>query len=277
MSVDTAASQPQPIPRTPPIPKEHGAWALLYGPFAITALAFGRLDLRLQLFLLVLTALFLAHEPLSRLARPSAKSVLAQKRTYWRRWALVELTVALAAGGLLIWRHGLWELSAVGAAAVVPFVFHLGLVSQKQERQVAGELLGIMGLTAAGGPATYYVIRGSLDSTALLLWLTCLLYFSSAVFYVKMRVSPFSHKEDERKRTRQCLLYHLFLLAAAAGLAASGLVHPVMLLGFAPILARAFWGMLRKGGRLNLKRIGYGEVGFTVLFVVFSVWAWRAG
>ncbi len=268
----------KPIPYwRPPIPKEHGAWALLYGPFAITLLAFGRADWRTPLFFLALTSLFLAHEPLSRLARPSSGSVAPARQAYWRRWIVLEMMATLASGSLLVWCYGLWELPFIGLVAALPFLIHLGLVSRRQERQVAGELLGVLGLTAAGAPTTYYVMQESLDSTALLLWLVNFLYFSSAVFYVKMRVSPFSRKEDERLRRRQCLAFHLFLLAAVVALAAAGWIHPALLFAFAPILIRAFWGLSQSGGRLNLKRIGYSEVAFTVLFVIFSAWAWRAG
>ncbi len=276
--VNTTRPPHKPIPVwRPPIPKEHGAWALLYGPFVITLLAFGRADWRTPLFLLALTSLFLAHEPLSRLARPSSASTAPARQAYWHRWIMLEMAATLASGSLLIWLYELWILPLIGLIAAVPYLIHLRLVSRRQERLVAGELLGILGLTAAGAPATYYVMQQRLDSTAWLLLLVNFLYFSSAVFYVKMRVSPFSRKEDERQRRRQCLIFHLFLLASVTALVAAKLSHPLILLAFAPILIRAFWGLSQRGGRLNLKRIGYGEVAFTVLFVVFSVWAWRAG
>lgn len=260
----------------PPIPKEHGAWALLYGSLAITLAAFGRADWRTPLYVLAVTALFMAHEPLSRLARPNSRSVAPAKRAHWRRWAGIEMALAIASGSVLVGGYGLWELPLIGLAAAILFLLHLWLAGRRQERQVTGELLGIAGLTAAGTPAAYYVMQESLDFTAGLLWLVNFLYFASAVFYVKMRVSPFSRKEDQQQRRRHCLAYHLLLLAAVAILVLAQGMHYALGLAFMPILIRAFWGMLASPGRLNLKRIGYSEVAFTVLFVIFSVWAWRA-
>ncbi|MEJ2076523.1 MAG: hypothetical protein P8Z74_00735 [Acidobacteriota bacterium] len=40
------------------------------------------------------------------------------------------------------------------------------------------------------------------------------------------------------------------------------------LLGFLPILGRGFWHAFRSEGSLNLRRIGYLEVLYTILFTI---------
>ncbi len=52
-----------------------------------------------------------------------------------------------------------------------------------------------------------------------------------------------------------------------------GWVSELLLIAFLPIVVRAFVGMLIRRRGLNLKRIGYTEIGFTVIFVVFLLLA----
>jgi hypothetical protein len=251
-----------------PLPKEHGAWALLYGPFLAVVLAFGDLQIQTLLLFITLTAVFLAHEPLSRLARLD-KSASASRRLYWTRWLIIYLLIAAVAGGLLVFCFELWLLIPFGGAVLLLLLAHVYLISNRLERSVAGELLGVVGLTS-GAPASYYALQGRFDQPTLIAWVLVFLYFSSAIFYVKMRVSRFSAstKSSGSLKIRNCVLYHTLLLAVVLLLTWKGLVPQWTLVAFLPIVLRAFWGIRRGAGRLNLKRVGYTEVGHTVYFIL---------
>ncbi|MEK7406542.1 MAG: hypothetical protein AAB225_15675 [Acidobacteriota bacterium] len=132
---------------------------------------------------------------------------------------------------------------------------------------MAGAILAIAGLALAA-PAAHYATQGRWSVEALWLWLLSGLYFASGVLYVKFRVLS-AHARDERVR-RWCAAYHSFLLASLAALTATGSLNLFALIAFAPVLARAFWHLVRPSGRLNLKRIGWLEVAYSVLFVLFA-------
>ena len=87
------------------IPKEHGAWAMLYVPFALGVLAAEQISWAVLWTLLAMTALFFARETLRRLRRARQRGQAAG--SLWRS-ALLELAVLGGCGGLLLFQEQLW-------------------------------------------------------------------------------------------------------------------------------------------------------------------------
>lgn len=252
-----------------PIPGEHGAWGLLYGSFCVAWLAGGGLDHRAPLLLLSFTGIFLAHEPLVKLIRTWRRSAEESKRRQWSRWLLVYLLTGLLPAIFLLAAHRLWFLLPFGAAAGMLFGLHLTLSLRRRDRTLAGELLGAVALTLTS-PAALYAFTESLDSRILQIWIVNLLYFSSGIFFVRMKVSEFIKTESRRRRLIQCIVYHLFLVAALALLFVREALPLVAVLAFAPILFRGFWGAAFRESKLNLKRLGYTEVVYTIFYVLVA-------
>ncbi len=256
-----------------PIPREHGAWAVLYASFISGAASVGRFEVEILIFWVAVTAFFLARHPLSRLARLRAVGPIdADKFNYWMHWFVIYLGVGLAATVPLLFYYQLGYLIPMGSAAVLVLLAHLYLSGKRAERNLLGEFLGVAGLTLTA-PGAYYVMQGRLDDVGFLLWFWNLLYFTSGIFYVKMRVGCFARKPDAHLLLWQCVLYHLLLLFLIIPWVWWGWVSELFLIAFLPIVVRAFAGMLIRRRGLNLKRIGYTEIGFTVIFVVFLVLA----
>ncbi|HSR67243.1 MAG TPA: YwiC-like family protein [Acidobacteriota bacterium] len=258
-----------------PIPREHGAWAVFYGSALIPLLAACSLGLKEVLFLSAASGFFLAHQPLSRLLRVRKGTPGAGHAAWWRLWLLIYLAVGLACGLALLTRYGLWELCLIGGLAALFFGLHLLQVRGKKERQVAGEVIGIVGLTATA-PAAQVVAQSRLDESAALIWSLCFLYFASSIFYVKMRVSRFVKKEDPRRRTLHNILYHAGLVVVVGALWTGGLIGRLIALAYLPIVSRAFWYLREPSARLNLQVIGYSEIAFTLWFVIFTTVGWAS-
>lgn len=260
--------------RNMPVPGEHGAWGVLYGSFCLAWLAAGGFDLRAPLLLLAFTGLFLAHEPLVKLIRTRGAGVQEAKRSLWKRWLVVYLLVGTVPGLLLVGAYRLWFLAPFGAAAAIVFGIHLTWSVQRRDRTLAGELLGAAALTLTA-PAALYALTGSLDGRVLQIWGVNLLFFCSGIFYVRMKVSEFVRTESRTSRVIQSVLYHLILAAALILLVARDALPAPATIAFAPILFRGFWGAAFREAKLNLKRLGYTEVAYTVFYVVAAGWALR--
>ena len=254
----------------PPVPHEHGAWAMLYAPMIIAVAVLGRYELSAWLFLLATTMIFLAHEPLAVLVklnpkRPSSPQIFRESK--W--WFAIYSALAIAATLPLIIRYQRWYLLPFGVVLLALLSAHIYLASRREERTIGGEFLGVISLTFTA-PCAYYVITGKLDWFCLLLWALNIVYFTSSIFYVKMRVSRFAKKKDAMKLTWQCVGYHLLLGATLGFLLWQGWVSIVAVIAFVPILLRTAAGLEK--GKFNLKRIGIAESAYTLLFVVFLVW-----
>jgi len=223
----------------PPMPREHGAWGILLIPFATAAGLADVWSLPVALLLVSILCFYIA-------------------RTSWLkqdyRW-----TAALLAGSvvcvlplLFVWK--LWWLAGFGAVAA-PLAF------RRTERSVVMQLLAVLGLTLTA-PAAWYAATGKLEYR---LWLLNLLYFAGGVFYVKMHIATAMARKPAGRWP--VVIYH----GALAGILAWWPVG----LAFVPVIVRAFVGAVRVSPVLRIKRLGWTEVAYSLVFAAILVAALR--
>lgn len=256
------------------LPREHGAWAMLYVPYVLGVSAAWRVWPPVLLLLLAMTALFISRESLLVWIRARRRGGAAKDAG---KMLIIYLATAAICGLplILVWR--LYWLTPIAACGVVLLLFNGAQAAQLEERSIANELLAICGLTLTA-PAGYYVARGVWDGTAIWLWLLCILYFASSVFYIKLRIYRLNpRKQAEQRRLRQsCAFYHSFLLLGLLGMFAIGDLPLFSVIAFAPILARAFWSLFKPAGQVNLKRAGILEIVYAVVFLILVALSFRA-
>ena len=251
-----------------PIPREHGAWAMLYTPFVVTLFTVGQWNWKAFLLLLILTAVFFAHEPLMLLSRAATGT---DRRREAIQWLSIYCTIAGLLSLPLLFVAKLLLLIPFGIFSFFMMFTHYRMVSQKNYRNFAAEVLAIINLTSSA-PVLYYCLQGKFDPTAILLWSLNALYFISSIFYVKMLVGRSSAKLNGY--IAECAAYHLSLLAALIAMASAGWIHWSVCLAFLPATLRAAWGM-RTNIKLNLRKIGFAEMGVTFLYLILMIVSFR--
>ncbi len=221
-------------------------------------------------------SLFLARYPMTWMV----KRPRLRREAAWWGWTLVYLLLAGALTLPLLLRHGRWGLVVIGGLAATLMGAYLAMVVRRAEMTVAGEWLGIAGLTLTA-PGAYYAATGLLNATGLLLWLINLLYFGGTVFYIRLKVReqprrPAPASLAERLRAGQAtLVYHLFALALVLWLASFGWVPALAPLAFAPCLAKALRGVIAWSGRPNMVRLGVTEIVHSLAFGALVLLAYR--
>lgn len=184
------------------IPKEHGAWFMLYSPFIAGIAAAKTLDWSVGLLLVAATAFFLTHAPLMTIVKLNPSQPASRRKIRQAYWGVcINAMVGLSAILTAVLYEKLLLLIPLGAFAILFEMLQTYLVYTKRERSMLARCAGICSLTTLG-PAAYYVLTRRLDEIAFLLWLVCALYFISSVFYVKMRVDSFAGKETATRRKR---------------------------------------------------------------------------
>jgi hypothetical protein len=256
------------------LPREHGAWAMLYVPFVLGVAVAGRINWAVWLLWLATTALFTSRESLLVWWRARTRGREADEAG---KLLLIYLALAAAAGLplILIWRL-IW-LVPMGLVGVALLFINGKQATLLGERSLGSELLAICGLTLTA-PAGYYVARGEWDATAPWLWLLSACYFASSVFYIKLRIYSLNpRKQAEQRRARQsCAYYHSFLLLALVALLVSGNLPLFVLVAFAPVLARTFWRLFKPVRQVNLTRAGLIEIVFSVVFLFCTALSFRS-
>ena len=255
------------------LPREHGAWAMLYVPLVTGLLVAWSLPLRVLLFLLSATFLFVARES-------SVVWWRAHRRGEHHGKAIERFIIYLGLAGLsiapLVFVDRLYLLAPFGLAALLLLAINAELAAKRDDRTIFGEILAIAGLTMTA-PAAHYVALGEWRPTAFWLWALSALYFVSSVFYVKLRVILINpRKQAEREGVwRRCASYHASLLFFLFLLTASDRLSLFALAAFAPVVTRASWSLIKPGGQLNLRRLGLLEIVYSVVFLIFITLTFR--
>src|SRR5262249_2599683 len=95
------------------LPKEHGAWAMLYVPFVLGVAVAGRVNLQILLLLLSTTAVFVSRESLLVYWRARARGRDAAEAG---KALLIYLALAAAVGSPLVLVFKLFWLIPLGLA-----------------------------------------------------------------------------------------------------------------------------------------------------------------
>lgn len=259
----------------PPIPHEHGAWMMLYAPLVIGLIAFRPVPLWPALWLVVaITSAFLAQNAVGLLLRRR----VPQGTGFW---LVVYAGICALTGGYLLLGYDLMKLLWLGIPPLLLFGGQAWLrrsANWRLNRSQFGEVAAI-GVFALTGPAAHIVARGTLAEPAWVVWGSCVLFFISSVFYVRMRVEGTRFKEglglkERWQAGRGLVVYHLSLGSAlifwmGKGEAGGGL--PVAI-AFAPALIRALGGFAWLSNQLpSLKRVGLLEIAYSLWFCIWLI------
>jgi hypothetical protein len=264
----------------PPLPKEHGSWAMLIVPLLLGLVIAPAWHGQALVLLLAALGFFLVRYPLAVLVK-TRKRATADKALLWR-WTAIYGGLTVLSGGWLVFVQGLWWLAAMGLFGGLLLLFHLWLVARRQEMSLLGELTGIVGL-ALGAPMAYYTASGQLDRVAAILWLINALYFGGTVFYIKLKVRQqprllAPERVGERLvKAKACLAYQtiaLTLLLALATLQWAPLLTP---LAFVPVTIKMVYGAWQWQDKksLSLVRLGIAEIIHAVAFAGLVVLIFR--
>lgn len=264
----------------PPLPNEHGSWAMLIVPLLLGLIAAPAWHGRVLLLIVAAFGFYLVRFPLVMLVKTRRRARV--DRVYLWRWTAIYGALTAIGGGWLVLGERLWWLAVIGLAGGLLLLFHLWLIARRQEMSITGELSGIFGL-ALGAPMAYYVASGRLEATAWALWLINVLYFGGTVFYIKLKVrqqprQPAPDRLSERLiKARACLTYQTVALTIIIVLAAFRQAPLLTPLAFVPVTIKMLWGAWQWQDKksLSLVRLGVTEIFHAVAFMVLVAIAFR--
>jgi hypothetical protein len=256
------------------LPKEHGAWVMLYVPFVLGVAVAGRVNWPVFLLLFSATAVFISRESLLVYWRARAREREAAEAG---RTLLLYLALAAAFGSPLIFAFNLFWLIPLGLVGATLLLINGNQAARMEERGTAGEIMAIVGLTMTA-PAAYYAASGRWEMATFRLWLLSALYMASSVFYIKLRVYRLNPRKqaEQRQAWRSCAFYHSFLIVALPALIFGGGLRLFAFIAFAPALVRTFWGMFAPKSRVNLMRAGILEIVYSLVFLICAALGFRA-
>lgn len=178
---------------------------------------------------------------------------------------------ALLMGLALIIIEGRTWLLLFGIVEAAVFGLSVKSYLDRDQRSFFNELTIVAALTLTA-PAAYYVVAGTLDVNAFLLYLYNFLFFGSSVFYVKMKIEILRSKGEWNGNARHAfaktIAYHISLVAIVLAIGIMGIASAWVLLAFVPMLIQVVVGSLSGKMKMNFKRLGFALVAQSVVFLI---------
>ena len=150
------------------LPKEHGAWAMLYVPFVLGVMVAWKMSLPVLLLLLATSALFISRESLLVWWRAQKRGRQTDSSNQAGRLLILYGLIAAATGAPLILSYHFYWLLPLAVIGCVALAVNGKQATEFEDRTVQSEVIAIAGLTMTA-PAAYSVALGGWNQTAL--WL----------------------------------------------------------------------------------------------------------
>jgi hypothetical protein len=260
------------------IPREHGAWGMLLVPLVTGALV-GRNTAgygALAWFTLAALSLFWLRTPVESLLGTSAIRVRSQEE---HRAAVIAVaivcTIALLALTGLFWGWQHLGLFVIGAVTGLAFALQ-AVIKHDRKLRALSQVIGSIGLTSTAASA-YYLVAGKFDLNALVLWVINWLFAAEQIEFVQLRIRG-SKLTTTRDRLRHGAGYSVTVLAVlstVAATAAFGLTPWFLILAFLPAIVRAATWLISARQHLDVHKLGWLELGNSVLFASILVMVFR--
>lgn len=252
------------------ITKEHGSWAVLIVPMLVSASIAGKWSTDFILVALAALGSFLNYVPAQILLRHySGVPQGVEKLRRAKFWGTAYL---FATGGFVVplLLKGYLLLLAVGLTGVM-FFFCNFYVVKYYSKMIVSDLIAVAGLTLSG-PSVYYVLTGTLNGTAISLYVLNFLFFGCSVFYVHLKIRASGTRKPEiawREKLslgKVNLLYYAAVVGGVAVLAVAHIVTPLALVAFIPMVVHGVYGTLKLLTKVHFKKLGFLLLGQSILF-----------
>jgi hypothetical protein len=261
------------------LPQDHGAWVFIFSPLLIGLFASSWVSASAWLVLGAMAA-FLIRQPMSILVKVySHRRSARDLRAAWLWSAIYTLLGLVGVAGLALSGHAYLLWLAVPGIPV--FVFHLWLVSRREERRQLGvELVG-SGVLALAAPAAYWVGIGQAEPDGW--WLFILTWFQSAasIVYAYLRLeqrvlTALPPRRELLNIGSRALLYTGFNLLATLILSFTRVLPAWIWIPYALQATETIHGALVQPAiAWKPTRIGLRQLIISTLFTILFILTWQ--
>jgi hypothetical protein len=253
------------------IPREHGAWGLLFVPL-VTGATVGIHTIAgaaaVLLFAVAALSLFWLRTPVeSWIGAGPLRAQSGEEVRFVITTAAILSSVSAICLTALFWGGNRFELLVLGGFAALAFAIQAGLKLLGRRYYMAAQIIGALGLTATA-PAAYFVATGHLNATAVALWLTNWAFAGNQIHFVQLRIhgARLSEGREKLRNGRTFFLGQLAMVAALATAWRFELLPALAILAFVPALVRGFAWFVPGQKPLQVKRLGWTELVHGITF-----------
>lgn len=264
------------------VPREHGAWELLFVPLAtggaIADLARATGCRSLRLALRRSTSFWLRTPVENWLGTSLLRAQGLRERRSVGVIILIPATVAAFALASLLLPGRNSDLLLLGMMAMVAFLVQGLLRKLSRRTRMLSQVVGALGLSVTA-PAAYYVATGKLDHNAWRLWIANFLLAGNQIHFVQLRIrsARASGWSQEFATGRGFLVAPMLLVTALLFAGRSALLPALAALAFLPLLGRGLAWFVERPTSLEVRRLGWTELAHSVIFEIVLIAGFHLG
>jgi hypothetical protein len=260
------------------IPQYHGSWVFLLSPLLIGLFA-GKTFSAASLALVVAAmAAFLIRQPLTVAVKVYSGRRPKSDLPAARFWMLVYGVIGLASVVALL-LLGYTILAWLAVPAVPVFVWHLWLVSKREERRQAGVEILATGVLALAAPAAFWIGQNAYDPMGWILWILTWFQSAASIVYAYLRLEQREWRAtpalgDRFRAGWRALAYTGFNLGLASGLGAFGIIPGLVWAAYLLQFGETLFGTVRPAIGAKPVQIGMRQLAVSSLFTLLFILAW---
>lgn len=260
------------------LPQDHGSWVFILSPLLIGLFAGGMVTSSSLALVIAAMAAFLLRQPVTMAVKAYSGRRPRTDLPAARFWIVIYGLIILAALGILI-AQGLGFVLWLAAPGVPIFLWHLWLVSRREERRQAGVEILATGVLALAAPAAYWVGLGRYDPMGWWLWLLVWLQSSASIVYAYLRLeqreqAAGQERSERWKRGRRALLYTSFNLYLSFFIGWIGWAPHLIFIPFALQWLETIWGIEHPAAGWKPTRIGMRQLIVSSIWTILFILVW---
>jgi len=260
------------------LPTDHGAWVFILSPLLIGIFTSGVWTRATTFLVMAVMAAFLIRQPITIATKAYSGRRPRRDLPAARFWMLFYGLVITASTLSLIWL-GYAYILILAIPGIPVFVWHLYLVSKRQERRQAGiEIVG-SGVLALSAPAAYWVGVGSADTTGWWLFLLIWLQSAASIVYAYLRLAQRDLIQvppvcERFILARRALLYTTFNFLFTALLAWT-VLPSLIWLPYSIQWLESLWGTYHPAIGIKPSRIGLRQLIVSTVYTLTFILSWH--
>ena len=260
------------------LPQDHGSWVFIFSPLLIGLSAGRSFTFASVSLVLAAIAAFLMRQPITIAVKAysgrRAKSDLPAARFWIALYGVIILTAWIC-----LVRAGFSYLLLLAIPGALVFLWHLWLVSKREERrQVSVEILATAVLSLVA-PAAYWAGIGRYDSTGWWLWILVWLQTAASIIHAYLRL-------EQREQAERPKRSELWRMGARAFAFTTFNLVVVLVLGslslwsrwlFLPYLVQwleTVWGIFHPAIKWKPTDIGIRQLIVSSLWTILFIITW---
>lgn len=261
------------------LPQDHGSWVFLLSPLLIGLFAGGQFSIASVALIVASLAAFLIRQPLTILIKVYSKRRSERDRPAALFWSVVYAIIGCIAMLVLIWL-GYQKILILAVPGIPVFLWHLYLISRRQERRKMGIEVIASGVLALSAPAAYWIGKGEILSLGWWLFILTWLQSAASIVYAYLRLQQreLTDKPSLKDQFRQgyrALLYTSFNLFLVIGFSLAGILPAGLFIPYLLQWGETVWGVTHPSIGWKPTRIGIRQLIFSSLFTLLFILAWN--